>query len=230
MVFFSCLLPPAFLPVSVMLPPRRLELLLRQAVQLQVDKCPFHYLEQDVSSYSLLTDHICTRLVSLSLSLPFPLSLPPSLIPSLPFISFLWAVHAVNGTLMYCPPFRCNFPSETVHLLKDHTDEVWFVKFSNDGQKLASGSKDGQIIIWKIEVGRLIKFNPVDYFTSLCVWWCSVITLNYAIQEEEFIKQHVIKGHGAPVAGLSWSPDDSLLLSCGHEDCSDILVYNAKVR
>ena len=48
---------------SVMLPPKRLQQLLTQAVQLQVEKCPFHYLEQDISEYSLLTDHICTRYV-----------------------------------------------------------------------------------------------------------------------------------------------------------------------
>ena len=47
-----------------MLPPKRLELLLRQSVQLQVDKCPFHYTEKDLSCYSLLTDHICQRFVT----------------------------------------------------------------------------------------------------------------------------------------------------------------------
>ena len=51
----------AFLPPSIMLPPRRLKILLAQAVQLQVDRCPFHYFERDLSSYSLLADHICTR-------------------------------------------------------------------------------------------------------------------------------------------------------------------------
>ena len=54
-----------FFSSSVMLPPKRLQQLLAQAVQMQVEKCPFHYLEQDTSDYSLLTDHICTRLVYL---------------------------------------------------------------------------------------------------------------------------------------------------------------------
>ena len=30
--------------------------------------------------------------------------------------------------------------------------QVWFVKFSNDGKRLASGSKDGEVIIWNVEV------------------------------------------------------------------------------
>lgn len=78
-------------------------------------------------------------------------------------------------------------------------------------------------------------------FASLDVLLDSVVLLKFMVvlfalsaswlyaQNEEFIKQHVIKSHGAPVAGLSWSPDDSLLLSCGHEDCSDILVFNTQV-
>jgi hypothetical protein len=51
----------AFLPASVMLPPRRLKTLLNQAVQLQVERCPFHYVEQSAADYCLLTDHICSR-------------------------------------------------------------------------------------------------------------------------------------------------------------------------
>ena len=47
---------------------------------------------------------------------------------------------------------RHQFPSETVHTMKEHADEVLFVRFSHDGTQLASGAKDGQIIIWKIQV------------------------------------------------------------------------------
>ena len=70
LLFPSLLLSPppppftVFLPASVMLPPKRLHKLLMQALQLQVDRCPFHYVEQDISQLSLLTDHICSRLLS----------------------------------------------------------------------------------------------------------------------------------------------------------------------
>ena len=37
-------------------------------------------------------------------------------------------------------------------MLTDHSDEVWFLAFSHDGTRLASGAKDGQIIIWNITV------------------------------------------------------------------------------
>ena len=53
----------AFLPASVMLPPHRLRTLLNQAVELQKEKCPYHNtkLEVGMHSFSLLSDHLCSR-------------------------------------------------------------------------------------------------------------------------------------------------------------------------
>lgn len=50
-----------FLPVSVMLPPRRLQALLNQAVELQKERCPYHNCVHDtgIDGVSLLTDHVC---------------------------------------------------------------------------------------------------------------------------------------------------------------------------
>lgn len=55
----------AYLPPSVMLPPRRLQTLLRQAVELQRDRCLYHNtkLDNNLDSVSLLLDHVCSRFV-----------------------------------------------------------------------------------------------------------------------------------------------------------------------
>jgi len=47
---------------------------------------------------------------------------------------------------------RQNFPCQSTQVLTDHTDEVWFCRFSPDGSKLATGSKDGTLIIWAVDL------------------------------------------------------------------------------
>ncbi|UYV63223.1 WDR26 [Cordylochernes scorpioides] len=43
------------------------------------------------------------------------------------------------------------FPCETIQVLKDHSDEVWFCRFSHDGTKLATGSKDATIKVFTVD-------------------------------------------------------------------------------
>lgn len=53
----------SFLPASVMLPPRRLHSLLRQAVELQTEHCTHHDMawETTIDNVSLLSDHNCSN-------------------------------------------------------------------------------------------------------------------------------------------------------------------------
>lgn len=46
--------------------------------------------------------------------------------------------------------FRSHLPRHTEFILEGHSDEVWYVRFSNDGTMLASASKDETVIIWSI--------------------------------------------------------------------------------
>ena len=43
-------------------------------------------------------------------------------------------------------------PTEVIHELCDHMDEVWHVQFSHDGKSLASCSQDGVSIIWEVRM------------------------------------------------------------------------------
>lgn len=51
----------SYLPPNIMLPPRRLRSLLKQAVELQADRCSCHDVawRTDLDNISLLTDHDC---------------------------------------------------------------------------------------------------------------------------------------------------------------------------
>ena len=51
---------------------------------------------------------------------------------------------------------RDDFPTKVVLDLKDHKDEVWYLKFSNDGTKLASTSKDTTIIIYETSTYNIL--------------------------------------------------------------------------
>lgn len=51
---------------------------------------------------------------------------------------------------------RDDFPTKAVLELKHHSDEVWFLKYSNDGTKLASTSKDATIIIYDTTMYKMI--------------------------------------------------------------------------
>ena len=73
-----------------------------------------------------------------------------------------------NQCCMMCMAKRDNFPSSTSQVLMEHTDEVWFCRFSPDGTKLATGSKDGTLIIWAVDLVRyytdVVQYNYFDYF------------------------------------------------------------------
>ncbi|XP_028653164.1 WD repeat-containing protein 26 [Erpetoichthys calabaricus] len=147
-----------YLPPSVMLPPRRLQTLLRQAVELQRDRCLYHNTKLDGSldSVSLLIDHVCSRK---------------------------------------------QFPCYTQQILTEHCNEVWFCKFSNDGTKLATGSKDTTVIIWQVD----------------------------ALQETHQLKLlKTLEGHAYGVSYLAWSPDDNYLIACGPDDCSELWLWNVQ--
>ncbi|KAI7726585.1 hypothetical protein M8C21_011002 [Ambrosia artemisiifolia] len=45
---------------------------------------------------------------------------------------------------------RDNIPSKTMQILHDHHNEVWYLKFSNNGKYLASSSSDHSAIIWEV--------------------------------------------------------------------------------
>uniref|UniRef100_H2T2B3 WD repeat-containing protein 26 n=1 Tax=Takifugu rubripes TaxID=31033 RepID=H2T2B3_TAKRU len=145
-----------YLPPSVMLPPRRLQTLLKQAVELQRERCLYHNTKQDsgLDSVPLLLDHTCNRK---------------------------------------------QFPCYTQQILTEHCNEVWFCKFSNDGTKLATGSKDTTVIVWHIDT-----------------------------ETQQLKLMKTLEGHAYGVSYLAWSPDDTYLIACGPDDCSELWLWNVQ--
>jgi WD40 repeat protein len=73
-------------------------------------------------------------------------------------------------------------------VLEAHDNEVWFLQFSHNGCYLASASKDLTAILWEVVDDGLVKLK------------------------------HTLTGHQKPVSFVAWSPDDSMLLTCGNEE------------
>ncbi|KAL0748499.1 hypothetical protein Bca101_030501 [Brassica carinata] len=90
---------------------------------------------------------------------------------------------------------RDQIPSETVQVLVAHKNEVWFVQFSDSGKYLATASSDCTAIIWK---GTNILFQVLD--------------------DNEVELMHTLQSHQNPVSFVSWSPDDTKLLTCGNAE------------
>ncbi|KAF6165184.1 hypothetical protein GIB67_000768 [Kingdonia uniflora] len=136
----------------------------------------------------------CRLLVELEKLLPPPIMLPERRLEHLVEV----AISAQTGACIYhnsgdaislyedhcCG--RDQIPIETVQILKDHENEVWFVQFSNNGKYLASSSSDCSAIIWKVSEEGVLSLK------------------------------HTLHSHQNPVSFVSWSPDDTMLLTCGN--------------
>lgn len=89
------------------------------------------------------------------------------------------------------------FPMTCLQILNDHCDEVMICKFSPDGLKLATGSKDTTVIIWEIDPQEL--------------------TVRY---------RKTLDGHTYGVSFVTWSPDSKFLLVGGTEECPELWIWN----
>ncbi|XP_041353510.1 WD repeat-containing protein 26-like [Gigantopelta aegis] len=89
------------------------------------------------------------------------------------------------------------FPCHTIQILNEHCNEVWFCRFSPDGTKLATGSKDCSMIIWDVDMETL-----------------------------ELKHKKTFDNHSYGVAYIAWSPDSKFIVACGPEDCSELWIWN----
>ncbi|KAH9928530.1 WD40 repeat-like protein [Epithele typhae] len=95
---------------------------------------------------------------------------------------------------------RNSFPRVTTAVLQVHQDEVWNIGWSHSGKFLATASKDRSAIIWRIELDK----DP---------------------RSRAYTTEFVLDDHPYNVNVVSWSLDDSILLTAAEHV---IRLYNAR--
>ncbi|KAK0130189.1 hypothetical protein ONS96_000713 [Cadophora gregata f. sp. sojae] len=119
---------------------------------------------------------------------------------------------------------RSHFPLHTVLELDKHTGEVWQVKFSNDGERLASCGKDGTCLIYEVgsfdvlqnltksEAGiASISWSPDDSMIVTC--GRDHLAILWDTHTGQILKQ--LPRFGEPVSSCVWAPDgQTFVIGC----------------
>ncbi|KAJ7472715.1 WD40-repeat-containing domain protein [Mycena latifolia] len=123
-------------------------------------------------------------------------------------------------------------PRATTTILETHSDQVWILDWSHDGNSLASASKDKSVIIWSMvpateapirEWEKRHVLNHQDPVLALA-WSLDDTILLTGAGADGYIKMwdttarecmRTMEGHLEPVTALSWLSDDSGFLSAG---------------
>ncbi|VAI13753.1 unnamed protein product [Triticum turgidum subsp. durum] len=194
------------LPPAVMVPERRLENIVEQALTVQREAC---YLHNSIDGLSLYVDHHCGR----------------DQIPSRT-LQVGKRIHQIQVNVEEIFLYE-----KKIDVLREHGDEVWFLQFSNNGKYLASSSNDKSAIIWKVDedVELLLKHRLTGHEKPvMMVAWSPDDSQLLTCGMEEAIRRwniesgeciHVYEKPGLGLTSCGWFPDGKQIL-CGLSDQS----------
>ncbi|RCI07299.1 hypothetical protein CU098_011715 [Rhizopus stolonifer] len=109
------------------------------------------------------------------------------------------------------------FPSHTKKVLRGHTDEIWHVAYSNDGNYLASVSKDRSCIIWDMKTFEQKQLFRSEVSGSYCAWSpddsklliCGTDNAVRVWNPHDGVLEHTFVNHKDQVTSCVWLPDNS---------------------
>ncbi|KAL0327935.1 UNVERIFIED_CONTAM: WD repeat-containing protein 26 [Sesamum calycinum] len=119
---------------------------------------------------------------------------------------------------------RDQIPCQTLQILREHSDEVWFLEFSHNGKFLASSSGD-LVIIWEVKVDGQVSMKhklsghlkPVNYVSwspdDLELLTCGVeeTVRRWNVASGECL--HVYEKSGFGLVSCGWAPDGKSIFS-----------------
>ncbi|GAA5848214.1 hypothetical protein JCM8547_004446 [Rhodosporidiobolus lusitaniae] len=122
------------------------------------------------------------------------------------------------------PDSPASFPNYTTHVLREHTDEVWRLAWSHDGEWLATAGKDKTVMLWRVRNAFKLEVVFREHTESIsCLAWSpdDSILLTAAdtiIKMWNMEKQSCIATlarHEYPIGALAWLPDGHGFVSGG---------------
>lgn len=108
------------------------------------------------------------------------------------------------------------FPSHPIIELDSHTGEVWQVKFSNDGKRLASCGEDGSCIIYDIGSFKILQTLTIPDAGICSVAWSPDDSLIVTCANDRYATlwntstgtpRRKLPKFGEPVSSCVWAPD-----------------------
>ncbi|KAK6352499.1 hypothetical protein TWF730_009323 [Orbilia blumenaviensis] len=111
---------------------------------------------------------------------------------------------------------RSQFPSHTMRILDDHTNEVWTVAFSHDGERLATGSKDTTAMIYDVRTWSIVMTMKQHEGGVAYVSWSPDDTYIVTCSNDRTAKLwdtqtaeclHTLSKQTEPVTCCAWAPD-----------------------
>ncbi|KAJ3062592.1 hypothetical protein HDU98_001529 [Podochytrium sp. JEL0797] len=199
-----------------MLPERRLETLLQQAVEQQAKKCLYHNVPND--SISLLNDHSCPRST-------FPTKTTQILTGHSDEVWFLAfspsGEHLASASKDQTVIIWDAHTFEPVHILRGHEDHVSVVAWSMDSQRLITGSNDRSVKLWDVNNGECLQTYTLhtDTITSLAFLPTTPTTAFVSSSIDKNILLWSLEGHvlhkwnGVRVTDLNITNDGSKMVT-----------------
>lgn len=114
-------------------------------------------------------------------------------------------------------------------VLRGHTDKVTSISLSSDGHLIVSASFDGTIRLWDTTTGQTVKNLPIKKMPLFAVSLSpdgQYIAYSYAANEDSSIYiwnlnsnclQCALKGHESVIRSISFSHDDSSLVTASND-------------
>ena len=137
-------------------------------------------------------------------------------------VDFMASIVLLGLTIQISPQIECS--AEAPIVLDMHGDAVYDVAFSPDGSKLASGSYDNTVRLWRVEDGKpigtlhghtdqvfRIAFSPDGRSLASCGGDGTTIVWDL----ENKTSREVLSGHRDPMLDVDYSADGRLIATAG---------------